>query len=231
MVVHSLNKLHAERDGVRKRATRRVAAAIEPNDEESTTTSTTSETLPDHELDVLSHIHADTEVKQRDIAHAIGLSLGMTNSILKRLATKGLLTIRRINSRNVHYLVTPEGVDLIARRSYRYLRRTVGHVVRYKERLWELLNAAAAPDSPTPATGVVLAGTSDIDFVVEWCAGKAGLPFRRVDCSAGGPDGADGADCRALANDGEFVVAAESLPIDCSCDLHLAKLVFEAKRR
>ena len=50
----------------------------------------------------------------------------MTNSILKRLATKGFLSMRKVNARNIHYLVTPEGIDLIARRSYRYLRRTVG---------------------------------------------------------------------------------------------------------
>ena len=33
----------------------------------------------------------------------------MTNSILKRLATKGFLTMRKVNVRNIHYLVTPEG--------------------------------------------------------------------------------------------------------------------------
>ena len=63
----------------------------------------------DHELDVLSQIHHNQAVKQRDIAHAIGLSLGMTNAILKRLATKGFITMRRLNARNVHYLVTPDG--------------------------------------------------------------------------------------------------------------------------
>lgn len=220
----------------------------------------TAETIPDHELDVLSQIHADTDVKQRDIAHAIGLSLGMTNSILKRLATKGFLSVRRINSRNVHYLVTPAGVELIAKRSYRYLRRTVGHVVRYKERLWHLLNEAAAPDAACPVTGVVLAGASDIDFVVEWCAAKVGLAFRRVECTPdaavcptlarqgdrapathGGesarphPEGdcptlARNRDCDTPAREGELTIAAESLPIDCPCDVHLAQLVLQAKR-
>ena len=132
----------------------------------------------DHELDVLSQLQQNESAKQRDIAHAIGLSLGMTNSILKRLVTKGLLTMRKINSRNIHYLVTPEGIDMIARRSYRYLRRTVGHVVRYKERLLEVFRQAALP--PPEGKGVktvVLVGESDLDFVVEWCAEKAGLGF------------------------------------------------------
>ncbi|MFP4377949.1 MAG: winged helix-turn-helix transcriptional regulator [Spirochaetales bacterium] len=95
----------------------------------------TEQITHDHELDVLSQPHQNNGVKQRDLAQAIGLSLGMTNAILKRLAGKGFVTMRKLNARNIHYLVTPEGVDLIARRSYRYLRRTVGHVGRYKERM------------------------------------------------------------------------------------------------
>ncbi len=156
----------------------------------------------DHELDVLSQIHHNRTVKQRDIAHAIGLSLGMTNAILKRLAGKGFITMRKINARTIHYLVTPEGIDLIARRSYRYLRRTVGHVVRYKERLLELFDAAAAaaPEGPA-ADRVVLAGESDLAFLVEWCAEKTGLAFEQVATLDDAPVG-----------DGAFVVASERLP-------------------
>ena len=77
----------------------------------------TADITHDHELDVLSQIHHNRKVKQRDIAHAIGMSLGMTNSILKRLATKGFITMRRLNARNVHYLVTPDGGPGRAERS------------------------------------------------------------------------------------------------------------------
>lgn len=139
----------------------------------------------DHELEILSQLQQNTSVKQRDIAHAIGLSLGMTNSILRRLVTKGFVTMRKINARNIHYLVTPEGIDLIARRSYRYLRRTVGHVVRYKERLLGIFGQAALPaPEGRGATAVVLVGESDLDFVVEWCAEKCGLGFARAEREA-----------------------------------------------
>ncbi|MFW5826916.1 MAG: winged helix-turn-helix transcriptional regulator [Alkalispirochaeta sp.] len=76
-------------------------------------------------------------LSQRSIAQALGMSVGPTNAILKRLTDKGFLMMRRINAHNVHYLVTPAGLDQISRRSYLYLRRTIGHVVRYKERLRE----------------------------------------------------------------------------------------------
>ena len=182
----------------------------------------------DHELDVLTQLHQNTGVKQRDLAQAIGLSLGMTNAILKRLAAKGFVAMRRINARNIHYLVTPEGIDLIARRSYRYLRRTVGHVVRYKERMLEILLAAAAPPpSGRGITSVHLVGQTDLEFLVEWCAEKAGLHFIHqadVDSSPAG------------AQPDAFVIAGEAVPRktrpeDEPWDLHLAELVIGGPRR
>ena len=179
----------------------------------------------DHELDVLSQIHHDQRVKQRDIAHAIGLSLGMTNAILKRLAAKGFIAMRRVNARTIHYLVTPDGIDLIARRSYRYLRRTVGHVVRYKERMLEVLEAAvAAPPEGRGVTAVVLLGESDLEFLVEWCAEKNGLSFHKQ-ADALSP-------CRTRD---AFVIASEQIALpaaekaDVSWDLHLADLVVQAR--
>jgi len=183
-------------------------------------TTTTYDITHDHELDVLSQIHHNQKVKQRDIAHAIGLSLGMTNAILRRLASKGFIAMRRINARNIHYLVTPDGLDLIARRSYGYLRRTVGHVVRYKERLLDVFQEAATPPPfGRGVTRVVLVGQSDLEFLVEWCAEKAGLGFELV--------GSD--EVGTVAADAAFVVASEQVrPVaahDGGWDLWLGGLV------
>ncbi len=185
----------------------------------------------DHELDVLSQIHQNQTVKQRDIAHAIGLSLGMTNAILKRLAGKGFITMRRINARNIHYLVTPDGIDLIARRSYRYLRRTVGHVVRYKEQILGILQReAVGPPTGRGITRVVLVGDSDLEFLVEWCVEKAGLEFRRA---------REIASVRNPKQGTLFVIAGEKVPmihapgpdgrLEHRWDLHLADLVVQAR--
>ena len=184
----------------------------------------------DHELDVLSQIHQNQTVKQRDIAHAIGLSLGMTNAILKRLAGKGFITMRRINARNIHYLVTPDGIDLIARRSYRYLRRTVGHVVRYKEQILKILqHEAVAPPVGRGITRVVLVGDSDLGFLVEWCAEKAGLEFRQA------RDLASVWHSKRRSPSDPYVIAGEKVPMihtpdpegrpEHAWDLHLSDLV------
>ena len=144
----------------------------------------TTITHEDRELQVLSVVHEavtpDAEapnISQRSIAQALGMSVGLTNAILKRLTEKGFLMMRRINAHNVHYLVTPAGIDLISRRSYLYLRRTIGHVVRYKERLREFCHT----QRERGIRELVLIGESDLTFILEWCAEKEGLEFRVVE--------------------------------------------------
>jgi ribosomal protein S25 len=159
------------------------------------TAQTASPPIPDddRELQVLSIVHQAQapertdetapapHVSQRSIAQALGMSVGLTNAILKRLTEKGFLMMRRINTHNVHYLVTPAGIDQISRRSYLYLRRTIGHVVRYKERLREFCHA----QRERGVREIVLIGESDLAFILEWCAEKEGLGFWMVSVGEG----------------------------------------------
>ncbi len=131
---------------------------------------------PEHELTVLESIyHNGDRVRQRDLARVAGLSLGMTNAILKRLVHKGWLAIRKVNNRNILYAVTPEGADEIARRSYRYFKRTIKNVVDYKDAIERLVAGAARKGFDE----VVLVGASDLDFIVEHVCAKSGVQFRR----------------------------------------------------
>ena len=136
---------------------------------------------------MLAHVHeAQKQAErqsQRSIARALGMSVGLTNAILKRLAAKGFVMMRRINHNNVHYLVTPEGVEEIGRRSYLYLRRTIGHVVRYRDRL----RAFCREQKNNGVREIVLIGQSDLSFLLEWCAQKEGLRFDQVDHSSQAP--------------------------------------------
>jgi DNA-binding MarR family transcriptional regulator len=130
----------------------------------------------DRELIVLEHIAEASVVRQRDIARILGMSLGMTNSILKRLARKGLITIRKINNRNVMYAVSPRGFEQIARRSYRYLRRTIKNVVWYRQTIESLMSLVVSQGF----SEVALVDDSDLDFIVEHACVEAGLRYRHV---------------------------------------------------
>lgn len=124
------------------------------------------------ELEILEHIyHGQETVRQRDLARIVGLSLGMTNAILKRLVLRGWISVRKINNRNIHYVVTPNGIDQITRRSYRFIKRTIKNVVYYKDAILDLLAEVKARGF----TGVVLVGPSDLDFVVEHACHVHGL--------------------------------------------------------
>ncbi|NBB91392.1 MAG: MarR family transcriptional regulator [Spirochaetes bacterium] len=128
------------------------------------------------ELEVLEQIYIRRDVRQRDLAQVIGLSLGMTNAILKRLTQKGFLTVRKVNNRNIAYAVSPVGVDAIARKSYRYLKRTIKNVVDYKQAIEDVISAAAEGGY----TAVALVGPSDLDFIVEHLCRKCGLGYERI---------------------------------------------------
>lgn len=135
----------------------------------------------DKEYAILENIyHKPEKVRQRDLAHIAGISLGMTNAILKRLINKGLVIARKINHRTIHYAVTPSGINAIMQRSYRYFKRTIKNIVYYKEKIRELVHEIATKGY----SKIQLAGESDLDFIVEHCVHQEGLALERVD--AGG---------------------------------------------
>ncbi len=112
-------------------------------------------------------------ISQRDLSRAINLSLGMTNVLLKRLSQKGFILIHKATPRNVTYVLTPDGINELAGRTYRYLKRTMKKVVTYKETI-----VAIAKDAQKRGfTRIGLLGASDIDFIIEYAAVNAGLVY------------------------------------------------------
>ena len=144
-----------------------------------------SSDLIDPELEVLRHIAHAENVRQRDLARIIGMSLGMTNAILKRLAQKGLITMRKVNNRNIMYAVSPDGFEEIARRSYRYLKRTIKNVVVYRETIESLVELIVEQGFKE----INLLEESDLDFIVERACGVASVRYRRRRAAASSASG------------------------------------------
>ena len=131
----------------------------------------------DKEAIILEHIYYNDSLKQRELADKAGISLGMTNAILKRLIEKGWLMTKRLNSRNISYVVSPAGMEEIFNRGYRYFKRTIDDVILYKAQIEELVSEAAK----SGYRYVALVGKSDLDFIVEYSCGKAKIAFKRVE--------------------------------------------------
>lgn len=129
---------------------------------------------PENELKILELIsQGKVDISQRDISRIIGMSLGMTNSILKRFAEKGLITIKKVNNRNIHYALTSEGLDEIGQRSLKYFKRTIKNVVIYRDAINEIIVKAMEDGF----SRIVLIGKSDLDFIVEHECYKLDVPF------------------------------------------------------
>lgn len=164
----------------------------------------------DTELAVLENLYGSGKAEssraptQRALARTAGLSLGMTNVLLKRFTEKGWVTVKRVNARNLHYALTPEGVQEIARRTYRYLKRTARSTALYRDLLEEHVLAAKREGVHT----LVLAGPSDLDFILEYVCERHGLVFLKT-ADPGRARALDGTGVRTVYSEG---ITGEALP-------------------
>lgn len=80
-------------------------------------------------LKVLRHLEDHPDITQRELAVALGISLGKANYCLKALINKGLIKAKNFknndNKRAYLYILTPKGIETKARISVKYLRRKI----------------------------------------------------------------------------------------------------------
>ncbi|MFA6308355.1 MAG: winged helix-turn-helix transcriptional regulator [Clostridia bacterium] len=88
-----------------------------------------------HDEKILKYIAKDENVSQRQLAKYTDLSLGNLNLVLHRLATKGLITIEKINTRNLRYILTPQGIARNTKRTYNYIQSAVKLVLSINQEL------------------------------------------------------------------------------------------------
>jgi predicted transcriptional regulator len=130
----------------------------------------------DKELIILEQIQNNPHVSQRDLASVAQASLGMTTAILKRFVAKGLITMKKVNNRNIHYILTAEGIDEVSKRSWGYFKRTIKNVVVYQDAINEIVVQAKEQGFEE----VLLKGESDMAFIIEHVCHKHSIPFRQT---------------------------------------------------
>ena len=93
------------------------------------------ERTEDYEFKIIDEIGKDLNTTQRKISRQIGLSLGMTNIIMKRLIAKGYVKVKGLNRRNVQYILTPRGFAEKVRKTHNYLLRSIDTLKKVKEKI------------------------------------------------------------------------------------------------
>ncbi len=74
---------------------------------------------------ILEALEADESVSQRSLAKTLGIALGLTNLLLKRLVVRGLICLSRVQPHRVKYLLTPAGMAEKTRMSQLALQQAV----------------------------------------------------------------------------------------------------------
>jgi len=78
-------------------------------------------------IKLLNTIHKNPELSQRELAEAIGISVGKTNYVIKALIEKGIIkTHRFLNSKNkwaYKYILTPKGIKEKTRITREFVKR------------------------------------------------------------------------------------------------------------
>ena len=83
----------------------------------------------------MSEIEAGTAVSQRSLASSLGIALGMTNLLLRRLIRKGWVRVSHIRANRVGYFLTPTGMAEKARMSRAYFRDSVRYYASARDRM------------------------------------------------------------------------------------------------
>src|SRR5690554_627118 len=93
----------------------------------------------EHHLKVLRLLEANPDMNQRELAEALGVSVGKTNYCIRALVDKGLLKMKNFrNSQNklaYAYLLTPAGIAAKAELTARFLKQRMQEYERLKEEI------------------------------------------------------------------------------------------------
>ncbi len=116
---------------------------------------------------------ASIKLTQRELARITGLSLGMTNAVLKRLVATGWMSLSRHSARTITYLVTPEGQAELSRRYGDHL----GRAIRATSVFGGRVEAFVADAKKSGVTRMVLIGGSTAEFILENACERHSLVF------------------------------------------------------
>ena len=95
--------------------------------------------IGDREHIVIEEISRNYDITQRKISKKLGMSLGMTNLILKRLTSKGYIKVKQLSGKKVRYMLTPKGFAEKAKKSYRFIVNTIDSVKKISEEIQNLI--------------------------------------------------------------------------------------------
>jgi len=105
----------------------------------------------DHTLHILREIHTGQALTQRSLSQSLGIALGLTNSLVRRLVRKGYVRVTGVPPTRIKYFLTPRGMAELTRRAADSMDNTLHLYTATRDRIREqltVLESLAVGDAP-----------------------------------------------------------------------------------
>lgn len=130
-------------------------------------------TLGESEYKVLEILNEDNNLTQRHIAKKAGISLGLTNIIIRRLVKKGFLKIKNMNKKSILYNLTPKALIEKSYRTYHYFEKTVKDVVKIREKIQDEI----IKRNNIYVNDIIIIGNNEISEIARWAIQEMKLKY------------------------------------------------------
>ena len=94
----------------------------------------------DHEYKIMAEIAVNDKVSQRDLSRQLGLSVSTVNILIKKMIKEGLIKMNQVTTKQVLYMLTPEGMNIKAKKTVNYIKRHYDIINENKIKIRNLLN-------------------------------------------------------------------------------------------
>ncbi|HDI59008.1 MAG TPA: winged helix-turn-helix transcriptional regulator [Desulfobacteraceae bacterium] len=135
-------------------------------------------------LKLLEAIEADSGPSQRDLARQLGVSLGLVNAFVRRLARKGYFKVTHVPKNRVRYLLTPRGVMEKTRLTCEYIQFSYAFYREARQKLRRLLAALALQGTRR----IVFYGTGEVAEMAFICLQEVPIRLQAVVCDGDCPE-------------------------------------------
>jgi DNA-binding MarR family transcriptional regulator len=117
-----------------------------------------------HDLQVLQAIASGQRVTQRSLSSDLGVALGLTNLLVRRLVGKGYVKVTGLGTRHIRYLMTADGWEALAHATRQSLENTIHLYTQTREHIRQslsLISERCEPDE-SGSKRVVFYGAGDV---------------------------------------------------------------------
>lgn len=120
---------------------------------------------------LLSEISGNEQLSQRELAKRLGIALGLVNSYLKNLVTKGFVRVNNFPKNRYAYLLTPTGFAEKSRLAYQHLSYFSGLYTVARQDYLKLFRKLAAEG----VKGVAFCGIDEVAEIAYLSLKETGL--------------------------------------------------------